>query len=286
MPSSSKQEKVILAEVEGAEPVVQEEPVEIRPSVIVADESFKNKKASRDPVAEERKLRQNLSRYLIVTAVSLCFYTFVLDHIQRIRMFLSSTTFITMGLLVVFMTGIVFLILASGYPLYEYGLTLKNWKRAVKEGILFTLPILAGMLLLKWIAITVIPAYHGIPLFDLHAGLNYGVQHISNQHTVWWVTLILYGLILAPLQEILARGGLQGALSLFLTVKHRNIIAALVASMIFSTAHLTFPIHVVMLSFFGGLFWGWLFYRHKSIVGASISHAMLGLWFFWFLGIS
>ncbi|PON16315.1 hypothetical protein C2W62_19100 [Candidatus Entotheonella serta] len=38
-------------------------------------------------------------------------------------------------------------------------------------------------------------------------------------------------------------------------------------------------------TFFFGLFWGWLYARHGTLIGPIISHALLGFWALYILGI-
>lgn len=239
-----------------------------------------------DQVEKERHLRRNLSRYLVVVVLCLCFYTFVLDHLEVLNKTLISTSYITTGLTVIFVAAIIFLIFSSGYPLSEFGITLKNWRVSIRESVLYTLPILLVMMLGKWAAIKMIPAYHSIPLFDLHGGVvNDTLRGTTYGNKVWIETFLLYGLVIAPLQELVSRGGLQSAFSMFLTTKYRPLIAILITSIVFATTHLAYSMDLVVASFLGGLYWGWLYNRHKTLIGVCISHAMLGLWFFWFLGI-
>jgi hypothetical protein len=40
----------------------------------------------------------------------------------------------------------------------------------------------------------------------------------------------------------------------------------------------TFPPYLPLQSFFPGLLWGYLYHRHKTIIGVSISHILLGLY--------
>ena len=82
----------------------------------------------------------------------------------------------------------------------------------------------------------------------------------------------------SPLQEFLVRGILQGTLEEFLIGKYRVLLAILISNLIFSFIHLPLSMFMVALTFFAGLFWGWLYSRQKSILGVSISHFILGIW--------
>lgn len=234
---------------------------------------------------EERRLRHNLSRYLVLIVSSLCMYTLVLGHIRQLNKMFASASYVTLALTLVFVVLVVVLTLTSGYKFEEFGITLKNGKRALGESILLTIPVLLGMTFVKWVLIQFIPAYHHQILFHFHAGLHPDLRGTPDGAKIWIITLILYALICAPLQELVSRGGVQSGLSLFMSGKHRHLIAIFITSLIFSTTHLAFPFHVVVLSFVVGLFWGWLFYRHKTLLGVCVSHALIGVWFFWLLGV-
>jgi len=234
---------------------------------------------------KERSLRRNLSRYLIVMICSLCLYTFFLGYIEDLNKIFASPSYVTLVLTITFVASVAIFTLTSGYKLERFGITLRNWKPALIESILFTIPVLILMTLLKWAVIQFIPGYQHEILFNFHASLQPALRGTPEGHLVWFTTMVLYALIGAPLQELVSRGGVQSGLALFLVGKHRNLIAILLTTLVFSTTHMAFPFHVVMLSFFAGLFWGWLFYRQKTLIGVSVSHAMIGVWFFWLLGV-
>ena len=35
---------------------------------------------------------------------------------------------------------------------------------------------------------------------------------------------------------------------------------------------------LMVASFFGGLLWGWLYSRERTLIGPTLSHVLLGLW--------
>ncbi len=242
---------------------------------------------NKNNIIDEGSNRANLGRYLIITTFGLCVYTFSLDYIEVMYKSAEATSYLAFGLLFFVVACAVYLVLNSGYPLSQFGLTIKNWQRTVSESIVFTIPILVLITLIKWLATKFISTYHNIPLFDLHGGVVHTrLVGTSKGTIIWFETMFLYACIIAPLQEWVVRGIYQGGLSMFLNNKHRHLIAIIVTNMVFSTVHLMYSISIVELSFIGGLFWGWLFYRQKTILGVSISHAMIGVWIFWFLGIT
>ncbi len=138
------------------------------------------------------------------------------------------------------------------FPLSFYGVTVENWRRAVAEGIVFTLPLLALSLLAKWILLTSVDAYRDLDLFNVYR---------------LWASTGLRGLLLnfadglyyigisVSTQEFIARG-IQSCLQRFLVGRYRVSMAIFASNLFFSVFHLfvSFPFSVA--TFFFGLFWG------------------------------
>jgi membrane protease YdiL (CAAX protease family) len=89
-------------------------------------------------------------------------------------------------------------------------------------------------------------------------------------------------------QEFIARGVIISTILNFLEgVKHSGLGAIIMSSMLFSAQHLHLPsIAFAVLVFIPGIFWGWLFVRHRSILGVSISHIITGIWAIQILGLN
>jgi hypothetical protein len=88
---------------------------------------------------------------------------------------------------------------------------------------------------------------------------------------------------LTPLQEFLARGALQAPLEQVFTGRYRSLQANIVANLLFSVFHEHLGLAFSLMVLVPGLFWGWLFSRQKTLVGVSISHAILGTYGLYFL---
>lgn len=160
----------------------------------------------------------------------------------------------------------------SGYPFSMYGLNADNWQRVVVESVVFTLPVLAIIVFIKWILVNFTPIMAGEPVFDLCAS--------HNQSAVSIFLSSLAHCVFTPIQEFAARGGVQGAFTEFLTGKHKDIKALLIANLLFSMTHIHISIVIVFVVFLPGLFWGWRFMRQHSLIGISISHIIVGLFVF------
>ncbi|MCY1379099.1 CPBP intramembrane metalloprotease [compost metagenome] len=93
-------------------------------------------------------------------------------------------------------------------------------------------------------------------------------------------TVLAYGLyvLLSPVQEFVARGLMQGALTRMLTGRWVPLQAILVSNAVFSISHQHLGLGYALAVFVPGLFWGWLYHRHGSLLGVCVSHAIIGLW--------
>lgn len=91
------------------------------------------------------------------------------------------------------------------------------------------------------------------------------------------ISMGIYALFV-PVQEIIARCGLQSLIreSLYGSDRYRTGTAIFVSNLIFAAAHVHLNVGIAVATFFGGVFWGWLFHRRRSIVGVSVSHIMIG----------
>ncbi len=86
-------------------------------------------------------------------------------------------------------------------------------------------------------------------------------------------------LVIAPLQEWISRGVFQTSLEQLIENRYKGLLAVLITSMIFATLHLHLNPAFALITLISSLFWGWMFIRHRSLVGVSISHFLLGNWF-------
>src|SRR5262249_5581885 len=152
------------------------------------------------------------------------------------------------------------------YPVDAFGITLKDARRHAVEAVVFTLPLLAAVVALKVVLVELLPSMHGEPIFDVLAP--------GARINPW---LVLAYLAFVPLQELVVRGSIQGALEHFLLGENRVRWAILASNAIFATGHLHVSVTLAVAVFVTGMFWGWLYSRQHSLVGVSVSHLLLGL---------
>lgn len=91
--------------------------------------------------------------------------------------------------------------------------------------------------------------------------------------------------LLTPIQEFIARSGVQKSITVALKSKYPSGWPNILANLIFSAMHAFISIKYAIAAFVAGMFWGWLFQRQNSLVGPSISHALIGWWIISVLGL-
>jgi len=101
-------------------------------------------------------------------------------------------------------------------------------------------------------------------------------QHLKLTKGGLLLTCFAYS-VFAPVQEFIARGCFQSSFQNFLVGKYKTLTAIVISNLMFSMTHLHISISFALLAFIPGLFWGWQYARHKTLIGISISHIVIGL---------
>lgn len=231
----------------------------------------------------QEKARVAMGRFLIYSILMLCFYAFILSAITKLMGMAIATSLISLPLMLVIIIITALAMRWVGFPKRFYGLTFHNWKISLYESLLVTIPILIIILLIKWFLIHFVPTYGHAQLFNPYHSIKHFSINISPL-TLWILLVLLYS-IHAPLQEIIVRGFLQSTLQEFLTGKHTTLSAILITNIIFSTFHLVHSDLLTIATFLPGLIWGWLYSRHKTLVGVCVSHILVGIWAAFIVGL-
>lgn len=218
---------------------------------------------------EERK-RVEMGRFMCRVLIGTCLYMFALVMMEPLKGLIPDSTAISVVILLGFAFGLYLNIRSSMFPISAYGFTLQNWRPALLEATLFSLPILALVVLLKWILIHNSPAFAGQPLFDFYGYTGLGTG----------ATLAVVGAyaLFVPIQEMVARSGIQSSMMMFLRAPHRVPMSIFMSTLLFSATHLHTTATFALMVFPAGLFWGWLYSRHPTLVGVVFSHLLIGIW--------
>ena len=164
--------------------------------------------------------------------------------------------------------GSIYVATQSALPIELLGLSWRNWKNNAREAVVLSLAFCAVLTLILFVLRILVPSLAHMPVVILSAD------------TLAWPILpsmILY-VLLTPLQEFLARGALQGPLEQVFTGRYRHLAANIMANLMFSVFHQHLGLSFAIMVLVPGFFWGWLFSRQKTLVGVSISHAIIGVY--------
>ena len=218
---------------------------------------------------EEYRMRAYFGTLTVNVILMLFVYVSLLDALRRASVAGSSSTLTTSGLLVVMGIGAGLMVYLSGQKLSAFGLTTHRWRWVLADSLGWSLGFCGLMTLGKLLLISAVPrlaATHLFGIWTVPAGLG--------------ATLLAYGLyvLLAPLQEFLTRGILQSSLQRMLTGSGATWKAILVTNAVFSISHQHLGLGYSLMVFAPGLFWGWMFHRHQSMLGVAVSHVLIGLW--------
>jgi len=196
-----------------------------------------------------------------------------------------AVNFVLSPIIIVFFAAFFFpVIRRSGFPPAFFGFCLDNWRTALPFAAAASLVFLAIVVFLKWILIATLPQLHGLDLMSM-TKIRIGGQDETN--TAWyWAALLLY-LLLTPVQEFVARCGIQAPLYAFLQGSElkRGVLSILVSNLVFSAVHAHIGLAFALVAFIPGLFWGWLFLRTNSWLAVSASHLFVGGAGIFFFGI-
>jgi CRP-like cAMP-binding protein len=217
----------------------------------------------------EEKSRVAMGILICMLLVGICLYVFSLQVLESWTQAAKATTVVSVNIIFLFAAMSFYVIKKGGYPFSMYGLTLKNWRQSLIESILWLVPILALLCVLKWLYLTRYSGARNLPLLSLGQHLKMGKGGLI-------LTCLAYS-VFAPVQEFIARGCFQTSFQNFLVGKHRILIAVVISNLMFSMTHLHISIRFALIAFIPGLFWGWQYARHKNLIGISISHIIIGL---------
>lgn len=220
---------------------------------------------------EHARARLAIGNLLICTVCLLSFYIFVLQILSLLKVNFVSTSLVSAPLGIIFGISTFYFVVKTGYPLERYGVTLRNWRKSLTEAIIFSILFSPCIFFYKWILIKFNPAFAGHPFFEL--SLN---QHLHDVSFSFYLLLVFLYVLFVPLQEFIVRGILQGSMQELFFSRYKVLLAIILSNVLFSTIHLHISLRVGLVVMLPGFFWGWLYSRHRTLVGVTVSHLLVG----------
>lgn len=220
------------------------------------------------------------ARLTVSLLLGLCFYIVVLSGAARLDLSpWGGTTMVSLVVLTVFALATVHFIRAGGYAVAEFGLTTRGLRRSVAEGAGLAMVAMVMLTLAKWLWISLDPALAHVPLFEAR-------QIVARTSSGAYLAEVASYTAFTFVQELVARGGIQTALERFLPGPRPERRALLLATVLFSATHFHVAPGFALATLVPGLFWGWLYQRHRTLAGVTLNHALVGLYAIFVLGRS
>lgn len=210
--------------------------------------------------AMERQVEQNsFGRFYIATIMLFAVSSFVPDYSNESPAFQLMIRWVFLALILI---PAVYAVRHQNVPISVFGVTTAGWRKSMVEGVLVAIAILPLLILFK-----IFGAPADEPLITWGTIANYS----NAQLAFYLVTYIPHSAI----QEFIARGVGQGSLQRFMPEAHfmRPIV---IAAMLFAILHLHLSVGAAIFTFFASLLFGYLYYRHKTLIGVTVLHVLAG----------
>ncbi len=220
-----------------------------------------------DQLEREMQLRMEFTRLFTGSVILLCLYAATVSFLETVMHLPMRARDISTQLLNCFLYSvlggmILFFVRRHRYPLSTFGLTTRNWRRSLLEGLLCALAFLPALVVVKASLVRYNPAWAGQPLIEW---TNWGP----------WQMIFVY-MAVAFLQELAGRGFTQSCLERLLKGERPVGTAILLASAQFGVMHLHYSFQVGLIAFLGSVVFGALYARHRTVIGVTVCHFVLG----------
>ena len=217
-----------------------------------------------------------MGRLLVAIVMALSFLSFFnLIAAEQMRK-VASSSYITVPLMIFLVVFLIAVFKFVRLPLAAYGIKKEGALNAFLGGLLYSIPVCALAVLVKWWLIHNSVQFGSQQLFTPYAGIN--PDNFQNPGEAWVIATLIYGLIISPVQELMTRSGLQAPLEYLLTGRFRVLWAIVASNIIFMTAHVFMSPAIAIIVLIPGLFFGWLFYKYRNIIAPMTAHAIVGVW--------
>jgi len=209
-----------------------------------------------DDILREARQREVAGQFAISTVGTICVYILTMRLvISRFGTSEAAVSAITCGLIISLAAITLLSVRTCGVTLEEVGCTLRGWRRSCIDALWVTAFLMAVVL-----GFAIWTGTMRFPEFTLTNAIRAGTY-----------------VLIVPLQEFATRGCIQGMLVVFLTGRFRTAQAVLLCNLVFCAMHTHLGDIFPLLVFLPGLAWGWLYARTPTLVGPSLSHAIVGV---------
>jgi CRP-like cAMP-binding protein len=227
------------------------------------------------------RTRVAMGTFLTYVIFMMVAYSFGLRLVSDLVKTSADTTLVSIPMILGFAVPLYLMMRRSGEPIATYGLTWQGAGAGARDGVVWSLPVLAAATLLKLGVVRTVPTLAAVPVFSLGGFLDPQVASATA-----WFTLVMsvaYAGVV-PIQEFVARGALQSSLQRFLVGPRATFLAVAIANALFVASHLYLSATFALIAMVPGFLWGALYARHGTLVAPIVSHALIGWWALFVLG--
>lgn len=219
--------------------------------------------------------RSGVGHMVMTTLCVFSIYTLALSFLPAFKN--ETHANIALSPLIILLFGLTFfpVIATSGLPARFFGLQLDNWREALGLSVRASVLFLIAFVFVKWLLISTSPSFAGVSLIG-DADVVVGGR-VSASTTWYWLAFVIY-LLLTPMQEFVARSGIQAPLYAFLhgSEQKRRWCAIIASNLVFTAGHAHISLAFALAAFLPGILWGWLFAKTNSLAAAALSHLIVG----------
>jgi CRP-like cAMP-binding protein len=232
---------------------------------------------------DESRARVHTGRFIVLIFAMLATYQLAISALDLVPDSMRPPTSILSFVFVIWtVVPVVLSFQRSPFSRESYGLTTRGAGRITVQALVWTIPMLIVVVLFKLGFLWWAPSMAGQPLIDptsVFAGRPFDIE--------FYLFAITLYMIHAPLQELVARAGFQGALQNFIPTRPGKVNwqAIVISNLLFAAAHSFIGFWFCVAAFVPGLFWGWMFAKQRSLVGVTVSHVVVGLWAIFVVGM-
>lgn len=170
--------------------------------------------------------------------------------------------------LLLLLVPVLYFVVRSGEPWAAFGITTRNWRQSLVEGVLISI----GLMVLATGAVY----FAGLAGWMENSSVPLGDILLKNM----LLNPMAYAYFIHSLgQEFLARGVFQNSIQRALDDK-KGWKAVLLSSFMFGVSHIIFGAELVAVTVVTGVLFGFVFLRHQNLLGVGIVHGMLGAFAF------
>jgi membrane protease YdiL (CAAX protease family)/CRP-like cAMP-binding protein len=219
--------------------------------------------------------RSGVGHIVMTTLCLFSIYTLALSFLPAFKNETHANFALSPLIILLFALTFFPVIATSGLPARFFGLQLDNWREALGLSLRASIFFLIAFLMVKWLLISTSPSFAGISLIG-GADVELGGK-VSTSATWYWLAFTIY-LLLTPMQEFVARSGIQAPLYAFLhgSEQKRRWCSIIASNLVFTAGHAHISLAFALAAFLPGILWGWLFAKTNSLAAAALSHLIVG----------